>query len=553
MVRQIIFQRKLLMRAFFVLFCQFKKRGELLMGNLTHVYTLQNISYSIQPSKKLLISSDFYTLFIVMNGSGKLAIDHDTIHFSEEKCILIPPNNTVSIHIQSEHLCFYQLQFNIVNLSNSQNSYSHFTSISERHLLPFSQCHRLLEVIYQNRLAEDEHTIFEQHVHFQELMLLLLHQTIPKQMKKNDRQSVEQSVNHLQKHFEKEWTVEQLAQLADVPRWNYTRIFKDITGQIPLHYLTKLRIEKAKHLLMTTNDRVFEISQSVGFNNEYYFNRRFKEHVGISPGQYRRNQSSHIRVFAPFLEDFFVALGITPIAQFSHSKWGKQDYLGLLKVPDIDVQNREMDRLFYYKPTLIMLDSGVERWESFQHLDEVAPVCHLSHPGENWQSTLFKIADLTGKTSLMQDVILQYEDKVQQAKGILSTSVYGQSVAFLRISAIGITLYAGPECGYTGPILYRDLGLMPHSLVWSIPHNQRKAQLTFAQLLQLDADHLFITFDKQHSIYENEERAILKTPTWKNLAAVKSNCVYEVDFLTWMNYGILSHSKKIDDVLNVLG
>ena len=33
---------------------------------------------------------------------------------------------------------------------------------------------------------------------------------------------------------------------------------------------------------MTTNDRVFEISQSVGFNNEYYFNRRFKEHVGIS-------------------------------------------------------------------------------------------------------------------------------------------------------------------------------------------------------------------------------------------------------------------------------
>jgi len=166
-------------------------------------------------------------------------------------------------------------------------------------------------------------------------------------------------------------------------------------------------------ILNQTNDRVFEISQSVGFNNEYYFNRRFKEHVGISPGQYRRNQGSHLRVFAPFLEDFFVALGITPIAQFSHSKWGKQDYLGLQEVPDIDVQNREIDRLLYYKPTLIMLDSGIERWESFHHLDEVAPVCHLSHPGENWQSTLFKIADLTGKTSLMQDVILQYEDKVK--------------------------------------------------------------------------------------------------------------------------------------------
>ncbi len=523
------------------------------MGNLTHVYTLQNISYAIQSSNTQLISSDFYTLFIVMSGSGKLEIDHNTIHLSEEKCILIPPNNTVNIYIQSKHLCFYQLQFNIVHLSDNQTISNHFTRVKEQRLLPVSQCHRLLEAIYQNRLAEDEHTIFEQHVHFQELMLLLLHQAIPKQVQKNDRQSVEQSINHLHKNFEKEWTVEQLAELADVPRWNYTRIFKEITGQIPLHYLNNIRLEKAKQLLMTTNDRVFEISQSVGFNNEYYFNRRFKEQVGISPGQYRRNQSSNLRVFAPFLEDFFVALGITPIAQFSHSKWGKQDYLGLQEVPDIDVQNREMDRLLHYKPTLIMLDSGVERWESFHHLSEVAPVCHLSHPGENWQSTLFKIADLTGKTSLMQDVILQYEDKVQQAKGILSKSVYGQSVAFLRISAIGITLYAGPECGYTGPILYRDLGLMPHPLVWSIPHNQRKAQLTFDQLLQLDANHLFITFDKQHSIYENEERAILKTPTWKNLAAVKSKCVYEVDFLTWMNYGILSHSKKIDDVLNILG
>lgn len=145
---------------------------------------------------------------------------------------------------------------------------------------------------------------------------------------------------------------------------------------------------------------------------------------------------------------------------------------------------------------------------------------------------------------MMQDIIMEYEDKVQKARRILGKSVYGQSVAFLRISSIGITLYAGPECGYTGPILYRDLGLTPHPLVWKIPLNQRKAHLTSDQLLQLDADHLFITFDKQHSIYEHEERTILKSSMWKNLRAVKSSCVYEVDFLTWMNYGILSHSKK---------
>ncbi|MDM5352991.1 helix-turn-helix domain-containing protein [Lysinibacillus sphaericus] len=523
------------------------------MGNLIQIYHLQTISYTILSAGMQSYSNTYYSLFILISGNGTLKTNHETIHLMKGKCVIIPPNSPVEIHIADETLCFYQLTFNTIYLSEAHSPTSLFTSVRELRLLPFSQCNRLLEAIYRCRQTKDEHTVFEQHVRFQELILFIFEQNRTKPLQQSDRQSVEQSIQYLHNHFGKDWTVEQLAELAGVPKWSYSRIFKDITGQIPLYYLNSIRIEKAKQLLMTTNDRVFEISQSIGFNNEYYFNRRFKEHVGISPGQFRRSQSNNVRVFAPFLEDFFVALGITPIAQFSHSKWGKQDYLGLQDVPDIDVQYGKMEHLFHYKPTLIMLDAGIERWETCLHLNKLAPICHLNNPGEDWQSTLFKIADLTGKTAMMQDIITEYEDKVQRARKILGRSVYGQSVAFLRISAIGITLYAGPDCGYTGPILYRDLGLTPDPLVWKIPLNQRKAHLTSNQLQQLDADHLFITFDKQHSIYENEERTILTSSMWKNLRAVKRNCVYEVDFLTWMNYGILSHSKKIDDVLNVLG
>jgi len=498
------------------------------MGNLIQIYHLQTISYTILSAGMQSYSNTYYSLFILISGNGTLKTNHETIHLMKGKCVIIPPNSPVEIHIADETLCFYQLTFNTIYLSEAHTPTSLFTSVRELRLLPFSQCNRLLEAIYRCRQTKDEHTVFEQHVRFQELILFIFEQNRTKPLQQSDRQSVEQSIQYLHNHFGKDWTVEQLAELAGVPKWSYSRIFKDITGQIPLYYLNSIRIEKAKQLLMTTNDRVFEISQSIGFNNEYYFNRRFKEHVGISPGQFRRSQSNNVRVFAPFLEDFFVALGITPIAQFSHSKWGKQDYLGLQ-------------------------DAGIERWETCLHLNKLAPICHLNNPGEDWQSTLFKIADLTGKTAMMQDIITEYEDKVQRARKILGRSVYGQSVAFLRISAIGITLYAGPDCGYTGPILYRDLGLTPDPLVWKIPLNQRKAHLTSNQLQQLEADHLFITFDKQHSIYENEERTILTSSMWKNLRAVKRNCVYEVDFLTWMNYGILSHSKKIDDVLNVLG
>ena len=524
------------------------------MSGLSQIFHLQEISYSIPSAMWQLHHCDHHSLVVVISGNGKLICDHETIHLTEEKCVLIPPNQKINVHNETGALCFYHLTFKIIQLQEGQTGcFSMFTQFQELGCHPFSQCTNLLEIIYRQRLAMDELSLFEQHVRFQEFMLFIMNQNVPNQQQKSVRQSVEQSIKYLQKHYERDWTVEQLAELAAVPRWNYSRIFKDITGQIPLNFLNNVRLEKAKQLLVTTNDRIFEISQTVGFNNEYYFNRRFKEHVGISPGQYRRGQSNNLRIFAPFLEDFLVALGITPIAQFSHSKWGKQDYLGLQEIPDIDIENGQMDQLFHYKPTLIMLDEGIERWKACHQLDQLAPTYHLSHPGEDWRTTLFQIADLTGRTTIMKDVINQYEVKVQKAKKVLQQSVYGQSVAFLRISAIGISLYAGPECGYTGPILYRDLGLMPHESVWNIPHYTRKTHLTIDQLIHLDADHIFITFDKQHSIFEGEERVILKSPTWSNLPAAKNNCVYEVDFLTWMNYGILSHNKKIDDVLRVLG
>ncbi|WMT43071.1 hypothetical protein RE628_12830 [Paenibacillus sp. D2_2] len=135
---------------------------------------------------------------------------------------------------------------------------------------------------------------------------------------------------------------------------------------------------------------------------------------------------------------------------------------------------------------------------------------------------------------------------------MLKPLLHRQSVAFLRISTLGISLYGGEDHGYTGPVLYRDLGLTPPLLVKKLTKDARKVLLEPLELLELDADHLFITFDKRHSTREGEEREILNSPLWQSLRAVRDGCVYEVDFYTWMNYGILSHRKKINDVLAAL-
>lgn len=67
------------------------------------------------------------------------------------------------------------------------------------------------------------------------------------------------------------------------------RIFKKVTGQTIFQYLTQVRINHAKMLVLHTNMRMNEVGEKVGFPDEYYFNKIFKRYVGMPPAAYGRN------------------------------------------------------------------------------------------------------------------------------------------------------------------------------------------------------------------------------------------------------------------------
>ncbi|KZS48239.1 helix-turn-helix domain-containing protein [Paenibacillus glucanolyticus] len=507
------------------------------------------------------VQGNEFTLLIVTAGSGKWVLDKTELTMRGGQSYLIAPGSTARLRSETEGMCFYHLTYELWRSEGDDPGQtapvrSSQSSLRQGELLcrPFSQCIDYLESLYRHRHTCNELESFELAVCFQAFMLFLYRQNQNDSYTLNMRHAVELSIEHLKEHYANPWTVEQLAELANVARWHYTRIFKEITTQYPLDYLNGIRIDRAKHMLLASDDRLLDIAQFVGFNSEYYFNRRFKQTVGVSPGQYRRNhyRQENMRVFAPFLEDFLVALGITPVVQCSHSRWGKQDYLGLLHVPVIDIENEDIAVLSCHKPDCIIINIGFERWMSDDGLGRLAPTYQFPHPGEDWRLTLRKSAELLGRKDRVLDIISQYEHKASEAKRLLRQSVRTQTVACLRISALGISLYAGPDHGYTGPILYKDLGLTPHPLVLQLSRGARIASLTKEWLKLLDADHLFITFDKRHSSWEGEERSMLDWSEWQSLPAVQGGCVYEVDFLTWMNYGVISHGKKIEDVLRVL-
>ncbi|MEW5817503.1 MAG: helix-turn-helix domain-containing protein, partial [Spirochaetota bacterium] len=64
-------------------------------------------------------------------------------------------------------------------------------------------------------------------------------------------------------------------------------MFKKITGETVVEYITKVRIERAKELLKTTADKAYEIAYKVGFKDPHYFSACFKKIIGISPTEFR--------------------------------------------------------------------------------------------------------------------------------------------------------------------------------------------------------------------------------------------------------------------------
>ena len=87
-------------------------------------------------------------------------------------------------------------------------------------------------------------------------------------------------------------SVQEIAQHSGISEVHLRRIFKGALNTTPTKYISFLRLEKAKNMLISSNYTIAEISLSVGFEDSYYFSRFFKKETGISPSEYKRLRSS---------------------------------------------------------------------------------------------------------------------------------------------------------------------------------------------------------------------------------------------------------------------
>ncbi|WP_051251515.1 AraC family transcriptional regulator [Paenibacillus harenae] len=99
--------------------------------------------------------------------------------------------------------------------------------------------------------------------------------------------TIRMAADHIRHRCEEAWSLERMAELAGYSPYHFLRLFRQVMGKTPNHYVTECRIVAAKQLLSTTALSVTEIAARCGFAQASYFIRVFRAAEGVSPKTYR--------------------------------------------------------------------------------------------------------------------------------------------------------------------------------------------------------------------------------------------------------------------------
>ncbi|CAI8978326.1 AraC family transcriptional regulator [Pseudomonas sp. IT-347P] len=84
-----------------------------------------------------------------------------------------------------------------------------------------------------------------------------------------------------------EFSLARLARLAELSEYHFSRLFKRATGLSPSQYFIRLRMVRARHLLLETRLSVIDVGLEVGYSSASHFSQVFRREVGVTPSEFR--------------------------------------------------------------------------------------------------------------------------------------------------------------------------------------------------------------------------------------------------------------------------
>lgn len=183
---------------------------------------------------------------------------------------------------------------NDANLLNEQLRFVYFETVSTHHdrdvvpqLREFSAftC-ELFKFVLDPNLKPSHHSFISIEHEFNEMNRFFT-QVSTGLKSRNLSDNVKKSITYVFDHYDKELSLDGMAEHLNISKPYLSRVFKAELGMTFLELLQCLRVFIAKQYLFEYQHNISEISEKVGYLDPHYFSRLFKKHTGLSPKEYR--------------------------------------------------------------------------------------------------------------------------------------------------------------------------------------------------------------------------------------------------------------------------
>jgi len=107
-------------------------------------------------------------------------------------------------------------------------------------------------------------------------------------------EKIHKAQSYIEKNYNKEISVDQVATYCNMSRRNFVRRFKDAAQNTPLEYIQRVKIESAKKRFENGQNDVISVMLHVGYNDHKSFRSLFKRMTGLNPQAYWKKYATKI-------------------------------------------------------------------------------------------------------------------------------------------------------------------------------------------------------------------------------------------------------------------
>ncbi|GIP41069.1 hypothetical protein J31TS4_43490 [Paenibacillus sp. J31TS4] len=237
-----------------------------------------------------------HSLWLVVKGRGTFTINGTHYPAEPGKIFFFVPGMTVERRTDPlEPVEYYFLRFDYAESHPGKEGWSLKTSAERpfplQGMYTISDTPKLIYLLEQLLALKNKRgpiTGMRRRIMLQELMLTVVLDFRSQLITGDTTSAIERTQDYMSWHYQEPLTLEQLAQMAGLSVSHYSRLFRKYSGYSPIDYLTNLRMDRAKELLVLSGYRLKSIANSVGYADEFYFSRIFKKIEGVSPREYAK-------------------------------------------------------------------------------------------------------------------------------------------------------------------------------------------------------------------------------------------------------------------------